>query len=90
MKRNYLCVIGTVFCIAAIVTDAGAVARAAAEETEILTITVGQPTKLSNVVYTNMASVAVSRTGVVAAFYPKRGTGPNFLPDVDRSWQNMG
>jgi hypothetical protein len=62
---------------------------AAAEETEILKITVGQPTKLSNVVYTNTASVAVSRTGVVAAFYPKPRTGPNFYrtsTDLGRTW----
>ena len=52
---------------------------AEAEEAEILRITVDQPTKLSNVVYTNTASVAVSRTGVVAAFYPnKSGAGPDF------------
>jgi hypothetical protein len=59
------------------------------DETEILNIAVGEPTKLSNVVYTNTASVAVSRTGVVAAFYPKRGTGPNFYrtsTDLGKTW----
>ena len=61
----------------------------AGNEIEILNITVGEPTKLSNVVYTNTASVAVSRTGVVAAFYPKPGTGPNFYrtsTDLGRTW----
>ena len=64
-------------------------AVSAGNETEILNITVGEPTKLSNVVYTNTASVAVSRTGVVAAFYPKPGTGPNFYrtsTDLGRTW----
>ena len=60
------------------------------DETEILNIAVGEPTKLSNVVYTNMASVAVSRTGVVAAFYPnKPGAAPNFYrtsTDLGRTW----
>ena len=64
-------------------------AVSAGNETEILNITVGEPTKLSNVVYTNTASVAVSRTGVVAAFYPKPRTGPNFYrtsTDLGRTW----
>ena len=63
-------------------------------ETEILNITVGQPTKLSNVVYQNSSTVAVSRTGVLAAFYPKKGTGPNFYrtsTDLGRTWgKEMG
>ena len=50
----------------------------AAAEAEVLRITVGQPTKLSDLAYQNTASVAVSRQGVVAAFYPKPGTGPKF------------
>jgi protocatechuate 3,4-dioxygenase beta subunit len=50
----------------------------ARDETEVLHITVGAPTKLSDVVYQNTASLMVSRTGVVAAFYPKTGTGPKF------------
>ena len=59
------------------------------DETDILNITVGESTKLSNLVYQNTASVAVSRTGVVAAFYPKPGTGPNFYrtsTDLGRTW----
>ena len=42
----------------------------AGNETEILNITVGEPTKLSSLEYANSAVLAVSRTGVVAAFYP--------------------
>ena len=42
----------------------------AAVETEILEITVGEPTLLNQPRYQNSASVSVSRTGVVAAFYP--------------------
>ena len=80
----------TVSCVALLCSSIVVTATPAeAEEAEILRITVGQPTKLSNVVYTNTASVAVSRTGVVAAFYPKRGTGPNFYrtsSDLGRTW----
>jgi hypothetical protein len=80
----------TVSCVALLCSSIVVAATPAeAEEAEILRITVGQPTKLSNVVYTNTASVAVSRTGVVAAFYPKRGTGPNFYrtsSDLGRTW----
>ena len=39
------------------------------DETETLNITLGAPTKLSNLVYQNTASVAVSRTGVVGVIY---------------------
>ena len=68
MQCNYLCAIGILFCIGgAAMAD---VPSAAEEETEILKITVGQPTHLSRLVYQNTASLMVSRTGVVAAFYP--------------------
>jgi protocatechuate 3,4-dioxygenase beta subunit len=43
----------------------------ASEETDILEITVGAPTLLHPLNYQNAASLSVSRTGVVAAFYPK-------------------
>ena len=59
------------------------------EETEILNITVGEPTFLSPIQYQNGASVAVSRTGAIAAFYPKPGTGPKFYrisKDAGRTW----
>ena len=88
MHRNHR--VAIVFSIMVLLVGCGCESEvAAAEETEILKITVGQPTKLSNVVYTNTASVAVSRTGVVAAFYPKRGTGPNFYrtsTDLGKTW----
>jgi hypothetical protein len=47
-------------------------------QTEILRITVGKETFLSPQRYQNCSSLAISRTGVVAAFYPKPGTGPRF------------
>ena len=89
MRRNCLCVIGVMFCVAAIVPDAGAANPAPAEETEILKVTVGEPTKLSDLVYQNTASLMVSRTGVVAVFYPKPGTGPKFYrvsTDSGQTW----
>ncbi len=49
-----------------------------AEQTEILKITLGEPTKLSSLAYQNTSVLMVSRTGVVAAFYPKPGTRPAF------------
>ena len=50
----------------------------AAEDMEMLKITIGEPTPLSRLRYQNTASLAVSRTGVLAAFYPKPGTTPAF------------
>jgi len=64
-------------------------AAADEDETEILKITVGEPTKLSDLVNQNSASVTVSRTGVIAAFYPKPGTSPKFYrisKDSGRTW----
>lgn len=43
----------------------------AQEGGEILKITIGKSTLLDDMTYQNAASMAVSRTGVVAAFYPK-------------------
>ena len=43
------------------------------DETEILNITVGQPTLLHPLTYQSYTSVSISRTGVVAAFYPLEG-----------------
>ena len=45
-------------------------AVSAENETEILKITVGQPTLLDPLTVQSYASVSASRTGVVAAFYP--------------------
>jgi hypothetical protein len=61
----------------------------AAEQAEVLKITVGEPTKLSNLAYQNTASLAVSRRGDLAAFYPKPGTGAKFYrtsTDGGRTW----
>ena len=52
-----------------------------AEEAEILRVSVGEPTTLSPVTHANCASLAVSRTGAVAAFYPAR---PSARPEVYR------
>jgi hypothetical protein len=67
---------GTAMCLLAMgfISTAGG----GEDETEILNITVGEPTKLSDLVNQNTASLVVSRTGVVAVFYPKPGTGPKF------------
>ncbi len=54
------------------------VRSAEAEEADLLKVTVGKPTRLSSLTYQNTATVAVSRSGVVAAFYPKPGKGPFF------------
>ena len=64
-------------------------AVSAGNETEILNITVGEPTKLSDEVYQNSSAVAVSRTGTVAAFYPKPGEGAKYYRisnDGGRTW----
>ena len=65
---------GVMFCIAAMVPE---VVCAAAEETEILEITVGQATKLTSMSFQNTSQLCVSRTGIVVAFYPK---GPTNRP----------
>ena len=65
------------------------VSVAGENEIEILTVTVDEPTKLSDLVNQNTASVAVSRTGVIAVFYPKPGTTPKFYrisKDAGRTW----
>lgn len=51
--------------------------------TEILKITVGEPTKPSALVNQNTTSLMVSRTGVVAAFYPKPSSGTEILSGLD-------
>ena len=79
MEWDCLCVITIMFCLAAVVRAAGCAEKsAAAEETEILKITVGDPAHLSRLVGQNTASLMVSRTGVVAAFYPKLVDSPKF------------
>ena len=69
MRRN--CLVAIVFSIVVLIVGVGCESKpAAAEETEILKITVGQPTLLDPLKNMNSASVSASRTGVVAAFYP--------------------
>ena len=56
-------------------------------ESDVLSVTVGKPTRLSNLSYQNTASLAVSRSGVTAAFYPKPKTGPKFYrTSTDGGW----
>ena len=64
-------------------------AVAGEDETEILNITVGEPTTLSSQVYQNMSTVLVSRTGVVAVMYRKPGTEPRY-PKHTRRGSAMG
>ncbi len=63
---------------------------AVASSTEVLRVTVGEPTFLSALNYQNCSSLAISRTGVVAAFYSKPpGTGPKFYRtsnDQGKTW----
>ena len=63
-------------------------AAGAAEETEVLQITVGEPTFLSPVRYQNSAGVAASRTGTVAVFYPTPSSGTQYRisHDSGRTW----
>ena len=59
------------------------------QETEVLQITVGDPTPLSDLVYQNTANLMISSGGVVAAFYPKPGTSRHFFrlsTDRGRTW----
>ena len=79
MQRNYFSAVAIVFSILVLIVGLACESKAsAAEETEILKITVGEPTKLSNQVNQNTASLAISRTGTIAAFYEKPGTVPKF------------
>ena len=71
MQRN--CLVAIVFSIVVLIVGFACESRPlAAKETEILKITVGEPTKLSPLGYQNSSSLAVSRTGTVAAFYEQR------------------
>ncbi|MFH0964270.1 MAG: exo-alpha-sialidase [Planctomycetota bacterium] len=62
-------------------------APASAQEVEILKITVGRPTTLSPVTCQNCSSLASSRTGALAAFYPPR---PSARPEVYRVSTDAG
>ena len=90
MQRESFHTMLIVSCIALVCSAVALAAESApAEETEILKITVGQPTKLSLENFQASASVAVSRTGTVAAFYPKHHTGCEFYrisKDAGQTW----
>ena len=77
----------TALCILAMGLIPAAVA--AEDETEILKITVGEPTLLDPSRPRGEASVAISRTGTVAAFFAKSGDGAKFYrisKDAGRTW----
>ena len=78
----------TVLCILVMGFTSTAIGHEDANE--LLKITVGEPTKLSNRVGQNTASFVVSRTGVVAGFYPKPGTGPKFYRTSGDGGINLG
>ncbi len=79
MPHNQTVAQGAWLCMMIACLCVGAGARpVTAEQSEILRVTVGEPTFLSDRRYDNCASLAVSRTGVVAAFYPKPETGPRY------------
>ena len=73
MQRN--CLVASVFSMVVLMVGFACESKPAAaeqaEETEILKVTVGKPTLLHPQTLQNAAHLAVSRTGVVAAFYPK-------------------
>lgn len=78
------------FCVivALVFIEVGMMAGSAgAETTEILKITVGEPTTLSSATKQDCSSVAASRTGVAAAFYPPR---PRAGPEVYRISRDGG
>jgi len=58
---------GSAVCFA--IMGLTAVADGAGDGVETLKITVGAPTRLSDLTYDNKSSLSVSRTGVIAAFY---------------------
>jgi len=63
-------------------------AAAGVDETEILKITIGDPTQLSTKRYQNSAVVAVSRIGTIAAFFTKTDIGEFYRisTDAGRTW----
>ena len=88
MKRN--CLAAIVFSTVVLIVGLDCESKAsAAEETEILKITVGEPTKLSSKVFQNMSTVMVSRTGVAAVLYVKPGREPRY-PKYTRRGTAMG
>jgi len=82
-----LLLLGSTLCVS--VMEHSPTAVGAEDETEILKITVGAPTPLTTMRYQNSSAVAVSRTGTVAAFYPRPQGGAKFYRvsnDGGRNW----
>ena len=76
-----------VFCFAVCILELGCQGEPTpGEEIEILNVTVGEPTKLHDMVNQNAASISGSRTGVVAAFYPKPPSHYRTSSDGGVSW----
>ena len=69
--------IGGLFLIGLMVGCAGSLAGVE-DEIDVLKITVGRATKVSDLVYQNTASLSASRTGAVAVFYAKPNENPRF------------
>ena len=88
MQRN--CLVAIVSSIAILIVGFACESKSsAAEETEVLKISVGKPTKFHPATYQNTSVVAVSRTATVAAFYPKPPTAGMFYrisTDGGRTW----
>ena len=88
MQRNGL--VAIVFSIVVLIVGSACESKpSATEQTEILKITVGEPTVLTPAGTVTSASLSVSRTGVVAAFYPT-GQGPRYRISKDKglSWSD--
>ena len=84
--------LGTALCVLVIgfisVAVCAEIETGVGEETEILKITVGEPTKLSPQGYQHSAVLAAARTGVVAAFYPNHEWIPStrISKDGGKTW----
>ena len=69
MQRN--CLVAIVSSIVVLIVGFACESKPSpAEGTEILKITIGEPTSLSTIGLQNTSSATISRTGVVAVFYP--------------------
>ena len=91
MQREVFHPVVIVSCVALVCLAMGMAAESAkAEETEILNITIGEPTLLNPFLYQNTASVSVSRTGVVAAFYPTPAKRPRFYRTSTDGGETLG
>jgi len=88
MQRNDL--LAVVFSTVIVVVGFGGESKSGvADETEILNITVGKPTKLSSETYQNSSVLLASRTGAVGVIYAKPGREPRY-PENTRRGMAMG